>query len=150
KAADVAPTLSRMAQTSATATGGGGGGRFGGGMMGMAGVAGPGAVVVSADVGSNGLVVSGPSADVDKVLKMARDLDQATGEPLVKTYPLKNADVRSVVTALQELTASGSRGGTAGGMRRVQAAAGATGAGSAGDVVVTGDEVGRQVIVSAP
>jgi type II secretion system protein D len=149
KAADLAPTLSRMAQTSSTAPGGGGG-RFGA-MMGMAGAAAaPGAVVVSADVGSNGLVVSGPSADVDKVLKMARDLDQATGEPLVKTYPIKNADVRSVVTALQELTASGSRGGTAGGMRRFQAAAGTTGAGSAGDVVVSGDEVGRQVIVSAP
>ncbi|MCX5682971.1 MAG: hypothetical protein NT049_04725, partial [Planctomycetota bacterium] len=140
KAPDVAPVLQRMAQTGPTAAPGARG-------MGGGATAGAAAVVVSADAGSNGLVVSGPSADVDKVLKMARDLDQATGEPLVKTYAIKNADVKSVVTALQELMASSARGGTAGGARRAPGAQ-AT-AGSAADVVITGDEVGRQVIVSA-
>jgi type II secretion system protein D len=149
KATDLAPTLSRMAQSPTTP--GGGTGRFAA-MMGVGGGAGaPGAVTVSADAASNGLVVSGPSADVDKILKMARDLDQATGEPLVKTYPIKNADVKAVVTALQELTRGGTGGGTAGGTRRFQGMGSApTGGGSAADIVVTGDEVGRQVIVSAP
>jgi type II secretion system protein D len=132
RAPDVAPALQQMAQTSQ-------GARAGRGALGAAGQAG---VTVSADAGSNGLVISGPAADVEKVVKMAHDLDLATGEPLVKMYPLKNADVRSVVTALQDLF--GRSAGAAMGGR------GARGTSEAGQVVVTGDEGGRTVVVSAP
>ncbi|MBM4017165.1 MAG: hypothetical protein FJ288_02375 [Planctomycetes bacterium] len=145
RAADVAPVLQRMVQTTLAA---GAGGRFGAGGATAGGAA---AVVVSADVGSNGLVVSGPAAEIEKVLKMARDLDQATGEPLVKMYQLKNADVRATVTALQELFGSRGATGTMGPRRAPGAAAApAASAGGVGDVVITADEVGRQVIVSAP
>jgi len=132
RAPDVAPALQQMAQTSQ-------GARAGRGALGAAGQPG---VTVSADAGSNGLVISGPAADVEKVVKMARDLDLATGEPLVKMYPLKNADVRSVVTALQDLFTKSA--GAAMGAR------GARGTSEAGQVVVTGDEGGRTVVVSAP
>ena len=140
RAADVAPILQKMAQPGPTG---------GMGARGAAGAAalGAAAVVVSADAGSNSLVISGPSAEIDKVLKMAHDLDQATGEPLVKMYPLKNADVKATVTALQELFSATGGAGAAAGIRRMF---GAPAAQAAGAVVVTGDELGRQVIVSAP
>jgi type II secretion system protein D len=130
RAVEVAPALQQMAQTTQ-------GARAGRGAMGAA--AGP-MVTVSADAGSNGLVITGPATDIDKVVKMARDLDLATGEPLVKMYPLKNADVRTTVTALQDLF---TKGGAAGGR-------GARGTAEAGQVVITGDDAGRLVVVSAP
>ncbi|HUU10639.1 MAG TPA: secretin N-terminal domain-containing protein, partial [Phycisphaerae bacterium] len=134
RAIDVAPVLQQMARSGA------------GGLPGRRGMAGgqqP-AVVVSADAGSNGLVISGPAAEIEKVVKMAQDLDKATGEvgaPIVKTYPIKNADIKTVVTALKEIfvatSAAGGRGGRGTGPDPTA-------------VVVTGDETGRLVIVSAP
>ncbi len=106
-------------------------------------------VTVGADAGSNGLVISGPSAQVEKVKKMAADLDNATGEvgtPLVKTYPIKNAEVQVVVTALKEIFASSSGSGSASRYSR-PAASGTT---DASRVTITGDEAGRLVIVAAP
>ena len=125
RAAEVAPSLQQMAQASAVAKG-------------QRGLTTPG-VTVAADAGSNGLVITGPAVDMDKIVKMAQDLDQATGEPLVIMYPLKNADVRTTVTALQDLFAKGAVGGPRG-----------RGMSEAGQVVVTGDDIGRMVIVSAP
>ncbi|MCX5672598.1 MAG: hypothetical protein NTU94_14875 [Planctomycetota bacterium] len=125
RAVEVAPSLQQMAQASAVAKG-------------QRGLTTPG-VTVAADAGSNGLVITGPAVDMDKIVKMAQDLDQATGEPLVVMYPLKNADVRTTVTALQDLFAKGAVGGPRG-----------RGMSEAGQVVVTGDDVGRVVIVSAP
>ena len=106
-------------------------------------------VTVGADAGSNGLVISGPSAQVEKVKKMAADLDNATGEvgtPLVKTYPIKNAEVQVVVTALKEIFASSSGSPSASRYSR-PAASGTT---DASRVTITGDEAGRLVIVAAP
>jgi type II secretion system protein D len=131
RAADVAPALQQMAQGAQGARAARAGAP---GAVGMTGV------TVSADVGSNGLVITGPSADIEKIVKMARDLDLATGEPLVKMYPLKNADVRTTVTVLQDLFAKGAAGGPRGR---------AAGTADVGQVVVTGDEIGRVVIVSA-
>ena len=126
KAVDVAPALQQMAQGAKGPRGAGGA------------TAGAPTVTVSADAGSNSLVITGPTADLDKVVKMARDLDQATAEPLVKMYPLKNADVRNTVTALQDLFVNGGAG------------RGARGGAGAGQIAVTGDETGRVVVVSAP
>jgi type II secretory pathway component GspD/PulD (secretin) len=135
KAPDVAPVLAKMALSTGPVAAGGRG------ALGATG--GIGAVNVSADAGSNGLVISGPSADVDKVIKMALDLDKATGESIVKMYPLKNADVASTVQALQDLFGSAARG--------AMGARGATkGQADLSNITVTGDPAGRQVIVLAP
>jgi type II secretory pathway component GspD/PulD (secretin) len=95
RAADVAPSLQQMAQTSQ-------GARAGRGALGAAGQAG---VTVSADAGSNGLVISGPATDIDKVLKMATQLDQATSTTAttVKIIPLKNAQAESDVATLKAM-----------------------------------------------
>jgi len=148
RAVEVAPVLQQMAQSSSPATPSGMGtsstGRYGSSRSRSQ----P-SVVVGADAGSNGLVISGPSAEVDKVMKMAADLDNATGEvgtPLVKTYPIKNAEVQVVVTALKEIFASSSGAGGASRYGR-PAASRAT---DASRVTITGDEAGRLVIVAAP
>ncbi len=146
KATDVAPVLAKMSQTTPGAAGGGGMrfGRFGGG----GDVGGQGGVSVSADAGSNGLVITGPSTEVDKVMKMAKELDVATGESIVKMYPLKNADVKTAVQALQDIFGSGTGGGP--GPRLGGGRGGAGAVGVAASVTITGDEAGRLVIVSAP
>ncbi len=144
RAVEVAPVLQQMVQSAAAPATGTSTSRSGRRTAG-----GQPSVVVSADAGSNGLVISGPSAEVDKVMKMATNLDKATGEvgtPLVKTYPIKNAEVQVVVTALKEIFASSSGAGGASRYGR-SAASGAT---DASRVTITGDEAGRLVIVSAP
>ena len=97
QAEDLAPVLEKMAQTSTAATGARAS-RFGS-------AAGQEVVTVSAEKGSNALVISGPSNDVDKVLAMAKDLDKATtsSAAMVRVIQLTNGDAPEVAGMVQEL-----------------------------------------------
>ena len=98
---------------------------------------------VAANRQTNSVVVAAPADAMELIAKIIQDLDQSAGEatqPVVRLYPLKNAEVRSTVQALQEIFVAPSR----------QGARGARGQSAAGQVVVTADEAGRTVIVAAP
>ncbi|HUU60008.1 MAG TPA: secretin N-terminal domain-containing protein, partial [Phycisphaerae bacterium] len=98
-------------------------------------------VTVSADAASNAVILSGPAADVDKLMQLVLQLDQAaeTVAPVVKMYPVKNADIPTMVTALQQIFAQTQQRGR-----------GRFTAGSQTPVTVIGDEGARKLIVSAP
>jgi type II secretion system protein D len=89
KSADMAPILTRMVQASPASSSARGG---------------P-SVVVTADAGSNGLVISGPAGELDKVLKMATQLDQATSSSAtqVRIISLKNGDATTVAAMVKDL-----------------------------------------------
>jgi len=102
-----------------------------------------GGVTVTSDAASNALVLSGPSKELDRLMAMALQLDSAAeGKtvPVFKTYPIKNADVNSLVTALQEVFQSDS------GSRRRRGRSGET---PEVPVVIVADEPGSRVVVSA-
>ena len=104
------------------------------------------AVEISADIsiqansGTNSVVVSAPADAMDLITRLVEELDQSGAETtraVVRMYPLKQAEVHSTVAALQQLFAQPRQG------RRQRNAAPEV------PVVVTGDEQGRLVIVSA-
>jgi len=97
KAEDLAPVLQQMARTSAPAATGMGGYR--------SPRAGSQAVTVSAEKGSNTLVISGPAAELDRIVQMAKDLDQATAStaPTVRIIQLKNGEATEVASMVQDL-----------------------------------------------
>ncbi|MFW5731765.1 MAG: secretin N-terminal domain-containing protein [Planctomycetota bacterium] len=100
-------------------------------------------VTVTSDAASNALVLSGPSKELDRLMAMALQLDSAAeGKtvPVFKTYPIKNADVNSLVTALQKVFQSDS------GSRRRRGRSGDT---PEVPVVIVADEPGSRVVVSA-
>jgi len=103
-------------------------------------------LVIAADAGSNALILTGPSAELDRMMQMARDLDQASQgrEGIVKMYPVKNADVETMVAALQRIFPS-----TTGSSSRYSRTS--RGGATADDVpvVIVGDELAETVIVSA-
>ena len=96
QAEDLAPVLQQMATTAA---GGGTAGRYG------ARSAGGQAVSVSAEKGSNALVFSGPASEVERLITMARSLDEATAgsTPSVRVIQLKNGDAPEVASMIQDL-----------------------------------------------
>jgi type II secretion system protein D len=62
-------------------------------------------VVVSAEEASNALVFSGPSAELDKLMKMALQLDQASDASAVGTHilTLENGDAAQTAAMIQDL-----------------------------------------------
>ncbi len=135
-AATMAPALSATVDTQAATTGGPGRGNAAAGATG-------GQIRISADRSSNSLVVRAAPADHEKIARLIEEMD-AVPAAIVKLYALKYAEVRTTVTALQDLFVSGQRTGQGSG--RNQPAGGTAQAA----VVITGDEAGRLVIVSAP
>ncbi len=99
KAEDLAPVLEKMAKSSTAVTTGAS--RYGT----RAATAGQQAVTVSAEKGSNALVISGPSSGVDKIVQMAKDLDKATtsSAAMVRVIPLTNGDAPNVAAMVQDL-----------------------------------------------
>ena len=100
-------------------------------------------VTVSANRQSNSVVVAAPPEAMAIIEMIIQELDQsaaASTVAAVRLYPLRHAEVRATVTAVQQIFAQ------VGGRGRGTAAAGGRGA----PVRVTGDEAGRLVIVSAP
>ncbi len=97
RAEDVAPVLQEMAEA---ASGGTTRSRWS-----AAGAAARPSVAVSAEKGSNTLVVSGPAADVERILGMARNLDQATSGTAssVHVIQLENGEAPDVATMIQDL-----------------------------------------------
>ncbi len=96
-------------------------------------------VAIAADSASNALVMSGPGGELDKLMQLALKLDQAAAEKAVATvkmYLIENADVNTVVGAVQKLFPQPSRG-----RRGEQAET---------PVYVFGDQASRKIIVSAP
>jgi type II secretion system protein D len=133
KAADLAEVLSTVA-------GGGGGSRRGRRRSNQPSAGG---VTVTSDAASNALVISGPSKELDRLMAMALQLDKAAegkAVPIFKTYPIKNADVNSLVTALQEVFQSD---------QRSRGRRGRGGESTEVPVVIVADEPGRRVVVSA-
>ncbi|MCX5676331.1 MAG: hypothetical protein NTX87_15120, partial [Planctomycetota bacterium] len=149
-ATTVAPALgSAMERGSAAGAAAVVGGGRGGARAAAAGGGTPGQIRISADRSSNCLVVRATAQDHEKIAQLITEMDTGT-EAVVRMYPLKNADVRTTVQALQEIFGAGARvSAAAGGGRRGAAGAAGT-AGERGTIVVTGDEAGRLVIVSAP
>ncbi|MCD6303766.1 MAG: hypothetical protein J7M21_02250, partial [Planctomycetes bacterium] len=144
RATDMASMLQRIAA----------GGGASGGYKSRRGVSatgrGGGGVIVSAEPASNAVVFSGPEQDVKRLLDMAKQLDaaaEATAVPVVKMYPVKNADIPTVVDALRQIFSSGSAQGRGTSYR----SRGRTSAGAGqGEVTIIGDEVGGRIIVAAP
>jgi len=131
RASELADVLSQVARTPAA-------GRRGRGRQAPQ----QGVVVVLADSASNALILSGPSRDLDKLMEMAVKLDEAAGTaiPLVKLYPIKNAEVQTMVDSLQQIfspVGAARRGGRR--ARPVEQ-----------PIVIVGDEMRRLVMVSAP
>jgi len=95
QAADLATALQRIAAgTGSSATRGRG--RSGSGTMG---------VTVTADASSNALIMSGPSGDLDRLMAMAMQLDQASldSAPGVYIIPLENGDASAVASMIRDL-----------------------------------------------
>ncbi len=130
KAADLAPVLSQAAGGTVAQRG-----RYRGPSTGQT-------LTVSADAGSNALVITGPSAKVDKVLKMALALDkasEASSVSVVKMYDVKNADVETLAQSLQQIFAGTSASRYARGRNSTEA-----------PIVILPAESGRKLVVSAP
>jgi len=99
-------------------------------------------VNVSSDTASNAVILSGPGPEVDKLVALALQLDgaAATVKPVVKMYPVRNADIPTMVTVLQQIFAQG----TSSGRRRPR------GTTAQAPVTIIGDEGAKKLIVSAP
>ncbi len=109
-------------------------------------------VIVTAESSSNAVVLTGPGGDVDKLLAVAKRLDDAAasmGTAVVKLYGLKNAEVPATVAALQEIFAASASSRSTGPAARSPRGA-ARGPGEDVPVVIVGDEGARKVLVSAP
>lgn len=96
-------------------------------------------VTVSANRNTNTVVVAASTAEMELIGRIVLELDQTAGTSKmasVRMYVLKQAEVQPIVQALRELFA--------------QARQGPRGQGSADmPIIVTGDEAGRMVVVSA-
>jgi type II secretion system protein D len=72
-----------------------------------AGARGPGQspVTIAPDAGSNTLILTGPPADVSRLVQMARQLDQSTTPVATNAFilPLKNGDAASVALMVRDL-----------------------------------------------
>ena len=106
---------------------------------GKRGKGGPDEVRISADRSGNSVVVRAVAEEHQRIGRLIQEMDTVP-EAVVKTYPIKNAQIQTVVGALKEIFASRSSGagrvGTRGGGRE--------------EVAISGDEAGRLVVVSAP
>jgi len=97
-------------------------------------------VSVTANTGSNSIVVVATAEAMKLVEKIVQELDQndLSGVAAVRMYPLKHAEVAPTVTALQAIFTPRSGGSTRGGSRSTEV-----------PIVIAGDEGGGLVIVSA-
>ncbi len=98
-------------------------------------------VSITANQATNSIVVAAPSDVMELVARIIEELDQSAAlavVPAVRMYPLANADVKATVEALREVFVQASRGGRPSTQKATEA-----------PVVITGDEGGRQIIVSA-
>jgi len=129
-AGEVASALLATVGRSGTTASSGMGGRSRGGQAGR--------IAISADRSGNTILVRAPAEEHARISQLISEMDQAP-EALIRTYPIKNARVATVVQAVKDVFATRA----AGSMGRPQRA-------EANAVVVTGDEAGRLVIVSAP
>ncbi|HQL76080.1 MAG TPA: secretin N-terminal domain-containing protein, partial [Phycisphaerae bacterium] len=107
------------------------------------------AISISANRNTNSVVVSAPKEVMKLVESIIQELDQSAlqSKTVVRMYPLKHAEVTPTVSALREIFSQAARTSPLRSSRT-----GSTPGASLRDapIVVTGDEVGRQIIVSAP
>jgi len=99
KAADLAPVLAQSASA-----GGQSPGRPRGSSQSVSAAAGQG-VTISADNGSNALVITGPTGQIDKIIQMAMQLDRAseTSSTTVKVIQLKNGNASAVAAMIRDM-----------------------------------------------
>ena len=106
-------------------------------------------VTVSAEPSSNTVIVTGPGKEVLRLIAMAEKLDASAASvasPTVRIYPVKNADVPTMVQALQQIfTSTSTYARRSGGSYRRSSSGGVEPA-----ISIIGDEVGGRIIVSAP
>jgi type II secretion system protein D len=103
-------------------------------------------VSISANRNTNTVIVAAPEDAMRLIAQLIEELDQtaaASNLPVVKLYPLRNAEVSPTVTALQAIFTGQQAQRTARGRSRTPAAQQAP-------VIITGDEAGKVVLVSAP
>lgn len=99
------------------------------------------AVSITANERSNSVVVAAPRDAMKLIASLVEELDQSaaeTSQPIVRLYPLKHAEVRETVAALQDVFAQQARGGRRGRGQETDA-----------PVVVSGNEAAKIVLVSA-
>ncbi len=97
-------------------------------------------ITVAANKQSNSIVVAAPPDAMTVIERIIQELDQsaaASTAPVVRMYPLKNAEVAPTVTAVQQIFDD-------------KAAKGARSQAPRAPVRIAGDEAGRLLIVSAP
>ncbi|MFB3892666.1 MAG: secretin N-terminal domain-containing protein [Phycisphaerae bacterium] len=103
-------------------------------------------VSISSNRITNSVVVSAPTEMMPLIGKVIDELDQSPGikakTAVVRMYPLKQASVAPTVAALQQLFSQQQAARMPGGTRGQQAAE--------TPIIITGDEAGRLVLVSAP
>ena len=102
-------------------------------------------VSISANRQTNSVVVAAPADAMEIIAHLVEELDQSaalTKVPVVRMYPLKAAEVASTVQAVQAVFAAPAA-------RQGGRGAAAVPAANEAPVIVTGDEAGRLVIVSA-
>ncbi|MFP4104932.1 MAG: secretin N-terminal domain-containing protein [Phycisphaerae bacterium] len=108
------------------------------------GTSGANQVVISAETSSNAIVMTGPSGEIDRIMELAVKLDTAAKEKttaVVKTYPVRNIDITTVVGALQQMF-DAQAVSTRSRFRR--------GSPAQTPIVIFGDEAAGKVVVSAP
>ncbi len=97
-------------------------------------------ITVAANKQSNSIVVAAPPDAMTVIERIIQELDQSAAEstaPVVRMYPLKNAEVAPTVTAVQQIFDD-------------KAVKGARSQAARAPVRIAGDEAGRLLIVSAP
>ncbi len=100
-------------------------------------------VSITANTKTNSVVCIAPSPAMELIEKLIQELDQSAAESKasVRMYPVKHAEVKAMVATLQEIFAGGSRSTRSRGRQTSSTDA---------PVVITADEGGKQVVVSAP
>ena len=102
-------------------------------------------VSISANRATNTVIISAPADAMQVLASLIEELEQSgvgTSKPVVRLYSIKNADVNDIAAMVQQIFVTGAAQGARGPGRAAAAAAELP-------VIVTADEVGKLVIVSA-
>jgi type II secretory pathway component GspD/PulD (secretin) len=112
---------------------------------------------ISANKGTNSVIVSAPTDAMKLIQKVIEEIDKSTSfSRAVRMYPLKHAEVAPTVQALREIFADTgssrrvSSTGRPGSFGTPGAPGGAGASGMSEPIIVTGNEAGRVILVSAP
>jgi type II secretory pathway component GspD/PulD (secretin) len=109
---------------------------------------------ISANKSTNSVIISAPTDAMKLIQKVIEEIDKSTSfSRAVRMYPLKHAEVAPTVQALREIFADSGPSRRVSGAGRAGPSGTPGGAGPSGmsePIIVTGNEAGRLILVSAP